>query len=307
MAREIGNLSYDWFSKNLLSSSPTLKYKDYDSLFIRPSNFAEKNLYYITQIIDVHAKFPFYYKLDTFNSYCILYAQSGHSKLFYKDNIHILEPNSILFIDCNYSHNIELYDSEELHYQILYINGNNIDCFYKLFTENNHHICNLHLESDIPYTFRKLFQRCNENFKYSEFIISNLIASLLSSLLLSKEQNLRNIRTAPEYILEIKSLLDCNYAHSYTLDELAEQYNISKYKMVRDFTNYLSISPINYLINKRMEIAKNLLSTTSLSINEISFSVGIENTSHFINLFRKKADITPSNYRKLYGSSVICL
>lgn len=305
MAPNLSDSSYNWYSKYIVNSSPTFKYEDYDSILNSPSNFAKENLYHINLIMDVHAKLPFYCTLNKFNSYCILYTSNSRGRLHYKNHTYSINPNSVLFIDCNFYHKIELNGLENSDFQVTYLNGNNISYLYNLFAENDFFICNLQASSDIPFIFKNLFKYCNQDSKYSELIISNLIANLLTSLLLNKEGILNMENRAPKYILDIKSSIDHNYADSYSLDELAKQYNINKYKLVRDFTNYISISPINYLIKRRIEIAKKLLKTTTLSINEISYSVGIQNTNHFINLFRKTTNTTPLNYRKLYESDII--
>lgn len=305
MVQNLSYFSYSWYSKYIINSSPTFKYEDYNSIFNCPSNFAKENLYHIKLIMDIHTKLPFYCTLDKFNSYCILYSLNSNGKLHYKNHIYHIVPNSIIFIDCNFSHKIELNGTKESDFQVAYLNGNNIRYLYNFFIENDFYICSLQASSDIPFILKKLFKCCKQNSKYSELIISNLVANLLTSLLLNKEHNLNNSNNAPKYILDIKSLLDQNYNHSYSLNELAKQYNINKYKLVRDFTNYISISPINYLIKRRIEIAKKLLKTTTLSINEISYSVGIQNPNHFINLFRKTTNSTPLSYRKLHESDVI--
>lgn len=304
MIYKTNDFSDNWYSKYLLNCSSTFKLKDNNSFFIYPSSFTKENLYYTTLILTMQAKPPFYYKLNKFNSYCILYTPNGHGELSYKNKTYVIEPNTVLFIDCNCSHGIKLHNIKDSELQIIYINGSNIRHFYKIFSENNYFLCKLDILSDIPHILQKLFKYREHISKYSEFIMSNLITTLLTSLLLNKERDENNIGNAPKYILDIKSLLDYNYNHSYSLDELSKQYNVSKYKIVRDFTAYLSISPINYLINRRIDVAKKLLLTTTLSIYEISDSIGIENTNHFINLFRKSTGFTPLNYRKLYSSDI---
>lgn len=305
MAPNLSDSSYNWYSKYIVNSSPTFKYEDYNFVFNPSSNFAKENLYHIKLIVDVHAELPFYCTLNKFNSYCILYSSNCNGKLHYRNHVYPIRPNSVLFIDCNFAHKIELTGIDQSDFQVAYLNGNNIHYLYNLFVENDFFTCSLQASSDIPFIFRKLFKCCKQNSKYSELIISSLVANLLTSLLLNRERNLNSSNNAPKYILDIKSLLDHNYDHSYSLNELAKQYNINKYKLVRDFTNYISISPINYLIKRRIEIAKKLLKTTTLSINEISYSVGIQNPNHFINLFKKTTNATPLSYRKLHESDVI--
>jgi len=53
-----------------------------------------------------------------------------------------------------------------------------------------------------------------------------------------------------------------------------------------------------YLITMRLNYAKELLKYTDESINEITFFCGMNNVSHFINLFKEREGMTPLQYRK---------
>jgi YesN/AraC family two-component response regulator len=59
----------------------------------------------------------------------------------------------------------------------------------------------------------------------------------------------------------------------------------------------MGISPINYLINKRIDESKKLLSTTNYSIRDISSIVGFSNSSYFSQMFKKIAGISPKTFR----------
>jgi len=120
-------------------------------------------------------------------------------------------------------------------------------------------------------------------------------------MIIDKNKSLNIPNCMPKYIKDIQSLFDNNYSESYTLNELSHMYNINKYKLVRDFTKYISKSPIEYLITKRINAAQNLLISTTLPIHEISSSIGINNVNHFINLFKKHTGLSPLNYRKSYS------
>ena len=50
-----------------------------------------------------------------------------------------------------------------------------------------------------------------------------------------------------------------------------------------------------------MQLAKEKLSTTALSVNEIAYSLGFEHPQSFGKLFKKKTDLTPLEFRKLYN------
>lgn len=64
----------------------------------------------------------------------------------------------------------------------------------------------------------------------------------------------------------------------------------------RDFKRKYDTTPKKWLLEKKLYKAKQLLSSTNLSINEISLEIGFDNTSHFISLFRKSYNETPKQF-----------
>lgn len=53
-----------------------------------------------------------------------------------------------------------------------------------------------------------------------------------------------------------------------------------------------------YIIQKRLSIAKQLLETTELSIVEVSQRTGFSYSSYFVRIFKKKVGVTPQQYRQ---------
>ena len=102
----------------------------------------------------------------------------------------------------------------------------------------------------------------------------------------------------PAYLLEMKALFDIDYQADYSLDELEELFNISKYRLCREFHSFFGEPPLQYLNGKRMELASDLLLTTDYRIHEVGSLVGIDNTNHFIYLFKKKTGLTPFAFKK---------
>lgn len=100
-----------------------------------------------------------------------------------------------------------------------------------------------------------------------------------------------------------KRYLDTNYAQNITLDSLAEATHINKYYLAHTFTNFLGMSPINYLIQKRLQVATGLLTSTNHSIADIASSSGFVSQSYFSQIFKKFTGVTPLQYRKQHNSS----
>lgn len=87
-----------------------------------------------------------------------------------------------------------------------------------------------------------------------------------------------------------------------TLDSLAAVAFMNKYYLSHEFKRHIGKSVIDYLIDKRISVAKVLLETTNHSMDQISQIVGFNSQSYFNQIFKKKLGITPSKYRKDTGS-----
>ena len=81
---------------------------------------------------------------------------------------------------------------------------------------------------------------------------------------------------------------------------LSEMCGSSEVHFRRNFHQIYHISPIKFINNLRIKKAKELLTTTSMKISEISEICGFENQYYFAKKFKSDTHLTPSNYRKLY-------
>ena len=78
------------------------------------------------------------------------------------------------------------------------------------------------------------------------------------------------------------------FKEDITLQTLSDLTYLNKYYLVHAFKNYKGVSPINYLIEKRISEAKHLLGTTNFPIAKIASVVGFSSQSYFSQVFRKE-------------------
>ena len=125
------------------------------------------------------------------------------------------------------------------------------------------------------------------------FRISKWFNDILTELCVFIENSSKKMDCVPSYLLSVKNQMDKNYAEPLSLDDLEATYRISRYRICREFSFHFGESPMRYLNSRRIDAAKRLLLTTDLSVHEVGSQVGIENTNHFINLFKKDTGTTP--------------
>ena len=89
-----------------------------------------------------------------------------------------------------------------------------------------------------------------------------------------------------------------NYAVDLTTEDICKEFFCSRSHFSHTFKKTMKKSFSDYLTEVRLDHAKRLLKYSSLSIAEISFSVGFNDANYFSNVFKKKTGISPSSYRK---------
>jgi len=96
----------------------------------------------------------------------------------------------------------------------------------------------------------------------------------------------------------IKTYLENNVYNDISLDTTAKEFRVSKMHVIRLFKKEFNITPMQYLIDRKLNVAKSLLSGTVMPISEISDLLRFSNTQHFSNSFKKTVGMSPSNYRR---------
>lgn len=96
----------------------------------------------------------------------------------------------------------------------------------------------------------------------------------------------------------IEQYLNEHFKEDITLQTLSELTYLNKYYLVHSFKNYKGVSPINYLIQIRINEAKHLLETTNYSIAKIATQSGFSSQSYFSQIFKRMTNMTPNDYRK---------
>ncbi len=227
----------------------------------------------------------------------LVYYYSGSGHCFIEKKRYNYKPNSMIVVPKNTSHN----DVHEENCKIFCI-GFTLDkepAFPSL--------CGAYEDKDgLIETYLHLLSREIESSSKNVQIINNLLENIILEL-----SRLSSFSTTPIYHISHSIEQVINYINEYFLTEIDLNYlasiaNYSYHRFRHLFKNTLGISPTQYIKQKRLEYAKQLLTTTDSSITEIAYQCSFSSTSLFIQQFKKYAGITPQKYRlQIYSQTEI--
>src|SRR5215467_8748175 len=109
--------------------------------------------------------------------------------------------------------------------------------------------------------------------------------------LLTDSDTLRRLGRAREFI-------DHCYDHPLSLDQISEKACFSRYHFLRLFRQAFNKTPHQYLIERRIEKAKELLTADDLRVTDVCFEVGFQSLGSFSSLFHKWVGHAPATYRE---------
>jgi AraC family transcriptional regulator len=99
------------------------------------------------------------------------------------------------------------------------------------------------------------------------------------------------LRRVQEYIEE-------NLTRPITLGEMAGVVHMSVFHFIRSFKHATGYTPVRYVLKRRVEKAKRMLTVTDMQVGAVGFACGFNNQSHFTSTFKKLTGMTPAEWRR---------
>lgn len=98
----------------------------------------------------------------------------------------------------------------------------------------------------------------------------------------------------------VRRYIDSHFKENLCLDELAAVAHINKYYLSHAFQKQFGTSPISYLISRRIQESRYLLTDTDHSLSQIAHILGFSSLSYFSQSFRRLEGVSPMEYRRHY-------
>lgn len=136
--------------------------------------------------------------------------------------------------------------------------------------------------------------------KPPEQLLKLKFEELLLSLFSNKQhQDLTNylISLCQNQQYQMGRVMEENFAYNLKLENYAQLCHMSLSAFKKSFKELYNTTPAAWLKNRKLHLACQQISGTGLSVSQVSFDCGFEDTSHFIRVFKQKYQLTPLQYR----------
>ncbi len=274
-----------------------------DRFFNTPSTVAGQLFYYITRCGHYFCTTDYHFmddceiaQLPGHRNCLLLYVCSGRMAVENAGKTGTILPGQVALLDCSLPH--QHYALENTEQLWIHIEGCNTRDFFSVLQSANHG--RLVLTPPSSQATKTLMLQLINSFRLpgriSEAEQSQLLHRLLCELIvmprtLQPEADADVIARAADFIMQ-------HLFEDLTVSNIAAAVGLSASHLSRLFKSRTGFSPHEFITLRRIDTAKELLLTTTLSVKQIAFHVGYHSEANFITSFSGKTGITPAAFRR---------
>ena len=152
--------------------------------------------------------------------------------------------------------------------------------------------------SEIEYLYKTAYKTAIEEKAYTQQLLAGIVNHMIG-LMYSLERNidLKNNQGHTDLMQKACMVIREKLEDDLVIQDLAETLGFSYSNFRKLFKEYTNISPSTYQQDLRLQRAKELLTSTNLSIKEIAYRLRFDSPDYFSAKFKAKVGVKPSEYR----------
>ena len=227
----------------------------------------------------------------------LFYIAGGEGKFLIEDELHQVGKDQMVVINPNVVHTEISSGTQPLEYIVLGIEGLELEAFGQ--KDQRYYILDFCHAPDIVSCIRQMMKEMQAGLPGSELICQAYTEILLLRLMRNVDFAVKSPAPLVSHQCDaVKRYIDNNYKESLTLSDLAGVVHMNKYYLAHAFKNEYGVSPISYMISRRIEESRYLLRETDMSLSQIARVLGFSSASYFSQSFRHREEMSPIEYRK---------
>ena len=227
----------------------------------------------------------------------LFFITGGHGMFHVEGKSFPIAVNDVVVVNANVPHTELSQESSPLSYIVLGVDH--------METMEEFSGCTMiHLtgqQSQLLVCLDLLLQEAREQAEGWDDVCQNLLEIFLRRLVRRKDLSLATPSSASKSNREcelVRRYIDNHFKENLRLDDLAALAHINKYYLSHTFQKEFGTSPISYLISRRIQESRYLLSDTDHTLSQIAHILGFSSLSYFSQSFRRLEGISPMEYRR---------
>lgn len=229
----------------------------------------------------------------------LFYVVSGTGRFHVEEHFFPVAADDLVVINPNVEHTELSRDNRPLEYIVLGVEG----LEFSPTQEDDSRYCVMSLQGqreEILPLLRSLLREAALKQTGYELVCQNILEIMAVQLgrRVELSSSTSGRYTSKECAL-VRRYIDSHFKENITLSQLSDLVHINKYYLVHTFSREYGVSPISYLISRRLQESKYLLTRTNHSLSQISHMLGFSSPSYFSQSFRRAEKMSPLEYRKL--------
>ncbi|OJJ14513.1 hypothetical protein BKI52_42815 [marine bacterium AO1-C] len=230
--------------------------------------------------------FPKHYH-DTF---CVGLIEQGAEFLEFHDKKLVANAGKVILIDPHEVHANYAFDKDGWNYRMMYLNPEVMSFLAGKRVQTKNQVI------DHPQLFELIlkFHKQAENFQDASFLLQEIVRLLVQ---VSNEHLPEDNKKITDNFKTAKAFIDENYTEKINMTMLEKVVGFNKYKLIRVFKQQLGLSPFEYILLLRIELAKKQL-LQNQTLSQIALDVGFYDQSNFTRYFKKYTGVSPKVYRQ---------
>lgn len=132
-----------------------------------------------------------------------------------------------------------------------------------------------------------------------EFLLSDKIYSIVMETIKLPLLSICKGNEPSSFVFYVKRYIEDHIGTKLDLDTLSKAFGLDKSYFCRKFKAHFKTSPMNYILNRRIQIAKKMLDSTNEPLSDIAAQLGFYDQAHFSKVFKSLVGCSPLTYKTM--------
>lgn len=234
-------------------------------------------------------------KREGIGEYIVIYCISGSGYVMVQGKKQSIHSGDLIFLDRDTPHEYGSAQTDPWSIVWMHLAGGLKTLYPIIEKHSDHGVIALGYHNRLYQLFLDLIKGAENPTTITEILKLNQSARLVLCEILTLLESEHDCA----FTDQMKAYLCAHCTENPTLDELAHQFAVSKYHMIRKFKKATGYTPIEFLFRQKIELACHLLIDTNDTITSISRQLGYHTPYYFSEQFKAITGYAPSIFRKL--------